>query len=424
MTIRLTTLPNGLRVVTDSAPGIESLAIGFWVGVGTRHEDPHQNGIAHMLEHMLFKGTGKRSAREISDLIEDAGGHFNAYTGRETTAYYVRILKDHLDLSLDVLADMLRNSQFPDEEIERERAVILQEIKMYEDSPDDLVFDYAQKAAYPAQALGASGLGTPTIVGSITRDDLKKYIGTHYAADRIVVSCAGDIDHDVFVEKVARLFPDAPAVNMGAHVTGYVPARYMPSASIVEKDIEQAHLILGFEGVSRLDPAYAAQRILMNILGGGTSSRLWQEVREKHGLVYSIHGFQDSYQDGGMLGVYAGTGPDELSKLVPLVTKEIRGMLSPVTDQELLRAKVQITSSLRMSREKMMTRADQQGRYVLNHNEEFIVAPFIAKIDAVTRQDIVDIAAQIFATPLLVSAVGPVQGLPAPDEIAHAISQE
>lgn len=417
MTINLTTLPGGLRVVTDSAKGIESLAIGVWAGVGTRHEAPHQNGIAHMLEHMLFKGTPTRTSKEISDVIEDAGGHFNAYTGRETTAYYIRILDEHLDLSLDVLSDMLLNSTFPEEEIDRERAVILQEIKMYEDSPDDLVFDYALKSAFPDQALGASGLGTPEIVNSITAMDLQKYIGTHYAADRLVISCAGDIDHDFFVGKVQKFFTRALAPNMGKNITGYAPARYAPLASLIEKDTEQAHLIIGFEGLSRPDPRYPAQRILSSILGGGTSSRLWQEIREKHGLVYSIHSFQDSYQDGGLFGVYAGTGPEELGKLVPLMIDQIRSMCDHVTDQELSRAKTQIISSTRMAREKMMTRADQQGRYVLNHETIFEVAPFMERIHAVTAEDITGLARIMIETPLLLSAIGPIKGLPAQEKI-------
>ena len=421
MSIQFSKLPNGLRIVTDSTSGIDSLAIGIWVGVGTRHEKLSENGITHMLEHMIFKGTPTRTSKQISDLVEDAGGHFNAYTGRETTAYYVRILNDHLDLSLDVLSDMLQNSTFPEDEIERERAVILQEIKMYEDNPDDLVFEYAQKSAFPEQALGASGLGTPEIVGKISQTDLKKYIATHYAPERIVISCAGDIDHDIFTKKVAHYFTKIPAPSQTGGDSGYCKAHYAPTASRIDKDTEQAHIIMGFEGLARLDPRYPAQRILSNILGGGTSSRLWQEVREKHGLVYTIQSFQDSYQDGGLFGIYAGTGPDELEKLVPLAIDQIRSMKDSVTDQELTRAKTQITSSTRMAREKMMTRADQQGRYVLNHGTPFEVSPFVEKVNAVTAQNVIDLANDIFARPLLLSAIGPIGKLISTEDIQNKL---
>ncbi len=422
MTIQLTTLPNGLRIVTDHASGMDSLALGVWVGVGTRHENLSENGIAHMLEHMMFKGTPSRTSKQISDQIEDAGGHFNAYTGRETTAYYIRILRDHLDLSLDVLSDMIQNSIFPEDEIERERAVILQEIKMYEDNPDDLVFEYTQKSAFPDQALGSSGLGTPDIVSKISRLDLKNYIGLHYAPNRIVISCAGDIDHDEFVKKIARVFSNLPANNLEGQDPGYKAARYAPSHSLLQKDTEQAHIVLAFEGLSRLDPRYPTQRILSNILGGGTSSRLWQEIREKHGLVYTIQSFQDSYQDSGLFGVYAGTGPEELEKLVPLAIEQIRSMCDHVTDQELARAKTQITSSTRMGREKMMTRADQQGRYVLNHGIPFEVMPYVDKINSVSAKNVIDLAKDIFSRKLLVSAVGPIENLMDPDKIQEKIS--
>lgn len=419
MSIRLTTLPNGLRIITDPARTIESLAIGVWVGVGTRHENLTENGIAHMLEHMMFKGTTTRSTKDISDLVENAGGHYNAYTAKEMTAYYIRILDDHLDLTLDILADILQNSLFPEEEIERERSVILQEIKMYEDSPDDMVFENAQKAAFPDQSLGASGLGEADIVSRISRNDLKTYMGKHYTTNQIVISAAGDIDHDLFVKKVEALFTSLPA---GTTPSPVVTARYAPRHILVQKDIEQAHLIIGFEGLSRLDPSYQAQRIFSNILGGGASSRLWQEIREKHGLVYSIQTYQDSYQDGGLFGIYAGTGPDELEKLVPLAIDQIRSMRDGITANELARAKTQITSSVRMGREKMMTRADQQGRYVLSHGTNFDIARFTEKINEITEQDIKHVADKILSSQMMISAYGPIGKLMPPEDIRQKLA--
>lgn len=404
MSICTSTLSNGIRIVTDQLAGAESIALGVWVGVGTRHEDLSQNGIAHMLEHMLFKGTPSRTAKIISEVIEDAGGHMNAYTGRETTAYYIHILKDHTDLALDVLADMIQNSIFPEDELERERAVILQEIHMYEDTPDDVVFERAQMTAYPNQALGASGLGTIEIVNKIQQNDLKEYISKRYTSDKIVLSAAGAVDHDEFVRKVEALFS---SVGSARKATDFIsPAKYNPSASLVEKSTEQAHLVLGFQGLSYSDPRYSAMRILSSILGGGTSSRLWQEIREKRGLVYAIHSFRDSYSDDGQFGVYAGTSPENLTELVPIILDEIINIQKGITEQELVRAKNQIISGARMTREKVMSRVDQQGRYVLNHGRPFYLSELTESVNKVSMKDVTDLARIVFSTPLLVSAVG------------------
>lgn len=404
MSIKTSSLPNGIRIVTDKLAGAESIALGVWVGVGTRHEDMNQNGIAHMLEHMLFKGTPKRNAKNISEVIEDAGGHMNAYTGRETTAYYVHVLKDHTDLALDVLSDMLQNSIFPEDELERERAVILQEIHMYEDTPDDVVFERAQMVAYPKQTLGASGLGTIDIVKNIQQVDLKNYIKSRYTADKIVISAAGAVDHDEFVAKVTSLFGSIPASQNSP--TWTTKAHYQPSPSLVEKDTEQAHIVIGFQGIAHSDPRYAAMRILTSVLGGGTSSRLWQEVREKRGLVYSIHTYRDSYADDGQFGVYAGSSPENLTELVPIILDEIVKIQQGITDTELTRAKTQIISGARMGREKVMGRVDQQGRHMLNYGSPFDINDLIQSVGAVTQDDIQSLAQSVFQTPLLLSAVG------------------
>lgn len=404
MTISTTTLPNGIRIVTDRLAGAESIALGVWVGVGTRHEDMAQNGIAHILEHMLFKGTPSRTAKVISEVIEDVGGHMNAYTGRETTAYYVHVLKDHTDLALDVLADMLQNSIFPEEELERERAVILQEIHMYEDTPEDVVFEQAQKAAYPGQALGASGLGTIEIVKNIQQKDLKNYIASRYTSDKIVISAAGSVDHDSFVAKVNSLFGRLPLCKNSP--SWMAPAHYKPSPVLTDKDTEQAHVVMSFQGISHTDPRYSAMRILSSVLGGGTSSRLWQEVREKRGLVYSIHSFRDSYADDGQLGVYAGTSPDNLEELVPIILDEVVKIQNGITEHELARAKTQIISGARMGREKVMSRVDQQGRHMLNYGSPFDVTELANSVNIVTSDDIAQLAKDVFKTPLLLSAVG------------------
>jgi predicted Zn-dependent peptidase len=421
MSIQTSSLPNGIRIVTDKLAGAESIALGVWVGVGTRHEDMNQNGIAHMLEHMLFKGTPKRNAKAISEVIEDAGGHMNAYTGRETTAYYVHILKDHTDLALDVLSDMLQNSTFPEDELERERAVILQEIHMYEDTPDDVVFERAQMAAYPKQTLGASGLGTIDIVKKINQNDLKNYIKSRYTADKIVISAAGAVEHDEFVAKVKSLFGNMSASqNSPAWTTR---ANYQPSPSLVEKETEQAHIVIGFQGIAHSDPRYAAMRILTTVLGGGTSSRLWQEVREKRGLVYSIHSYRDSYADDGQFGVYAGSSPENLTELIPIILDEIVKVQEGITNIELARAKTQIISGARMGREKVMSRVDQQGRHMLNYGTPFDISELVKSVEGVTQDNVKSLAQSVFSSPLLLSAVGQLSTLMPYEDMKKRLSK-
>lgn len=422
MSISSTTLPNGIRIVTDKLAGAESIALGVWVGVGTRHEDMAQNGVAHMLEHMLFKGTTKRTAKDISEVIEDAGGHMNAYTGREMTAYYIHVLKDHTDLALDVLADMLQNSTFPEDELERERAVILQEIHMYEDTPDDVVFERAQMAAFPNQTLGASGLGTIDIVQNLQQIDLKNYITSRYTSDRIVISAAGAVDHDDFVKKVDNLFKTMPAANRSGVIQGLMPAQYNPSVSLVEKETEQAHVVIGFQGIRHTDPRYSVMRILSGVLGGGTSSRLWQEVREKRGLVYSIYSFRESYSDSGQFGVYAGSSPDNFPEMIPIIFDEMVKIKQGITDQELARSKTQIISGARMGREKVMTRVDQQGRHMLTYGTPFDIQEMIQSVDVVTLDDVKNLANAIFAQPFLVSAVGQLDNLMSIDDMKKRLS--
>lgn len=417
MTIRMTTLPNGLRVVTDTVAGMDSVAAGAWVAVGTRHEEMQHNGIAHMVEHMLFKGTPRRNALMLAEVIEDVGGNMNAYTGREMTGYYAHVLKDHLGLALDVMADIIQFSTMPEDEVERERGVILQEIKMYNDSPDQLVFDNFQEAAYPAQALGAPALGRAPIIETMARQTLMDYVRFHYVPSNLVVSVAGDVDHDAVVKQVQALFTSLPDGKNGH----YLPASYAPKPFLQEKDTEQAHIILGFQGIKRSDPRYAAFRLLSSILGGGMSSRLFQEVREKRGLVYSIQSFYDSFHDDGLFGIYAGTGPELLAELMPVVIQEIKGVMDRVTDAELMRGKAQIKAGILMARESMMTRADQSARHVINFGKPIDLPTFIQKIDAVTPQDISDLARSIFLTQPTIAGIGPLAGMMEYDTVRQVL---
>lgn len=403
MSARLTRLDNGIRVVTDRLDGVESVAVGVWVAVGTRHERINENGVAHMVEHMMFKGTPTRTALQIAEVIEDVGGSSNAYTAREMTAYYVHLLRDHLDLGLEVLADLIQHSTMPEEEVERERGVILQEIKMYEDDPDRLVFDNFQEAAYPDQSLGTPGLGREGIIRSLHRETLLEYVERHYLPENLVISASGAIDHDIFAEKVGRLFTYLPR---GRQAIPLVPARYAPRASLLKRNTEQTHLILGFRGIPRSDERYPAFRLLSSILGGGMSSRLFQEVREKRGLVYSIYSFYESFHDDGLLGIYAGTGHEHLDRLLPVVLDEIKGMMRAITVEELARARSQTKAGVLMARESTMTRADQQARSVINYGRPFEVERLIGEIEAVTVADISALARDIFHTLPTLAVIG------------------
>lgn len=418
MSIQTTTLKNGMRVITDRVTTVETVALGVWTSVGTRHEKLAENGVAHMVEHMLFKGTPSMDAQRIAEVIEDVGGNMNAYTDREMTAYYVHLLKEDMDLALGVLADILQNSTMPEDEVERERGVILQEIKMYADTPDRLIFDNFQEAAYPGQALGASGLGKSEIIAAMSRDTLMNYVRQNYGPKNLIISAAGPIDHDSFVQKIEKLFGNLPE---GAE-NDFAPASYKPAVSLFEKPTEQSHIVLGFKGIQRVHPQYSAMRLLSAILGGGMSSRLFQEVREKRGLVYSIYSFHDAFRDDGLFGIYAGTGPEHLEELMPVVIDEAKSMTDHIKPAELARVKAQIKAGILMSREKIMTRADQQARHMIHFGTPFEVKTMVEKIDAVTADDITTLASQVFSSEPTLAAIGPLGQLMSMDEIKAKIA--
>ncbi|MBV9829819.1 MAG: insulinase family protein, partial [Alphaproteobacteria bacterium] len=307
MTTQLATLSNGLRIVTDNIPTVDTVSLGLWVDVGTRHEAPEINGVAHFLEHMAFKGTERRTARDIAEEIEAVGGHLNAYTSRESTAYYAKVLKDDMPLALDILSDILLHSTFDPGELERERTVILQEIGQANDTPDDIIFDQFQERAFPDQAMGRPVLGAPEIIRRLKREAVIGYLRDHYGAARMVLSAAGNLDHERLVALAERLFAELPAERPLATE----PARYGGGDAREERELEQLHLVIGFPGVPLGDPDYYAALVLSTAFGGGMSSRLFQEVREQRGLVYAIHSFAHSYRDSGLFGIYAGTGEEE-----------------------------------------------------------------------------------------------------------------
>jgi len=418
MSIQKTTLPNGLRVISDTVSSVDSVAMGVWTDVGTRNENLVHNGVAHMVEHMMFKGTPTRSAVQIAEQIEDVGGQVNAYTSREVTAYHIHLLKEHTGLGLEILADIIQHTIMPDDELERERHVILQEIGMSVDTPDDLVFDHYQEIAYPDQALGAPILGTTDIVSGMTRDTLLDYVRRFYTPSRLVISAAGNVAHDDLVAMVTEQFTDLPDDTAYSHV----PACYEGGEHRMEKDLEQSHIILGFRGVSRADDDYFSAVMLATILGGGMSSRLFQEVREKRGLVYSVFSFHSPYQDDGQLAIYAGTGPKDIPDLIPVLCEEVQKMSNTVTEGELARAKAQVKAAMLMGRESMMSRAGQQAKHLIFFDKILDMQEKLRKIEEVQVGDVHKIAQRIFASRPTLAALGPLATLEGYDAISGRLA--
>jgi len=409
MTTQLSRLANGLRVATDRIDTVDTVSLGIWVDVGTRHEPPEINGVAHFLEHMAFKGTERRSARAIAEEIEAVGGHLNAYTSRESTAFYAKVLKEDVALALDILSDILQNSTFEPEEIERERAVILQEIGQANDTPDDIVFDHFQECAYPNQAMGRPVLGRPEIIRQLEREAVIAYLRDHYGSQRMVFAAAGHLDHDRITGLADQLLGGLPTA--GSATTE--PACYAGGDRREERDLEQLHLVLGFPGVVLGDADYYAASVLATAFGGGMSSRLFQEIREKRGLVYTIHSFVHCYRDGGLFGIYAGTGEAEAAELVPVLCEEVIRLEDGLTPAELNRAKAQMKAGLLMSLESTSTRCEQLAQHLLIHGAPFDPLEIVGRIEAVDDAAIRRVVARWRAAQPTLAALGPLSALEA-----------
>ena len=416
MTTQISTLANGLRVVSEEMPQIETASIGVWVDVGARYESAEINGVSHLLEHMAFKGTKRRSALAIAEEIEAVGGHVNAYTSREQTAYYAKVMKEDIALAVDILADILQHSTFAEEELARERAVVIQEIAQAHDTPDDVVFDQFQEIMYPDQPLGRTILGPAAQVADYSRDVLADYMGRHYTARRMVVVGAGRLDHDALVELAGDAFIDLPEARSSDDLT----AKYEGGDMRTSRELEQAHLVLGFDGIAYGDADYYTAQLLSTLLGGGMSSRLFQEIRERRGLAYSVFSFASSYTDGGVFGVYCGTGPDKLAELTPVISDELQKVCEKVTSEEIDRARAQLKSGLLMSLESSSSRCERLGRQMLIFNRSVPIEEMVAEIDVITAEDVVRVAVRIFrgSRPSL-AALGPVSGLESYDRVAE-----
>ena len=402
--VRVTTLANGFRVATNRMDSVETTSLGVWAGVGTRNEPAEHNGVAHLLEHMAFKGTRRRSARDIVVEIEDVGGFLNAYTGREQTAYFAKVLADDTPLVVDILADILQNSIFDADELTRERAVVLQEIGQAEDTPDDIIFDHFQEIAFPDQAMGRPVLGRAEIVRELPRETVAGYMASRYRAGQMVLAASGQIEHDALVAMAEKLFAGLP----GGAVPPSEGARYAGGDGRFARELEQVHLALGFHGVTYTDPDYYVAAVLSQLLGGGMSSRLFQEIREKRGLVYSIHSFTSSYADGGIFGIYAGTGEKEVAELLPVVCDELAKLPDDMTEPEVKRAAAQLRAATLMSREKPSARCEQLASQLLIYGRPITPAEAVARIDAVTIDDLVRLARRLMQSAPTLTTLGPI----------------
>ena len=419
MTVRISTLPSGLTVVTEQMDRVETVSLGAYVASGTRDETEAENGASHFLEHMAFKGTERRSASAIAEAVEDVGGHINAYTAREQTAYYVKLLKEDLALGADIIGDILTHSTFAPEELERERGVILQEIGQANDTPDDIVFDHFQETAYPDQPMGRPTLGREAGIRSMERGMLTGYMQRHYTTSNTVVAAAGALTHDAVVALAAEHFADLPQ----ATAPRAVPGIYGGGEFREGRDLDQVHIVLGFPAMSYADPDFYPSMLLSTLLGGGMSSRLFQEIRERRGLVYSIYSFTAPAQDGGVFGIYAGTGEEEAKELVPVTLDELRRVQLDAGEDELRRARAQVKAGLLMSLESTGSRCEQLARQMQVFGRIVPVAETVAKIEAVTLADVRRSAARIFRGRPTLATMGPTDHVPGLASIADRLGR-
>ena len=421
MSVDVTKLSSGLTVITDDMLHLETAALGVWTGVGGRDEKPDEHGISHLLEHMAFKGTTTRSAREIAEEIEAVGGDLNAATGVETTAYYARVMKADVPLALDVLSDILSNPSFETKELECEKGVIEQEIGAAQDTPDDVVFEHLNELCYPDQPIGRSLLGTPETLKRFNSDMLHGYLKAHYRGPDMVVAAAGAIEHKAVVAEVEQRFAsfdDTPAPQPPSAKFGGGGSR------VVHRDLEQAHLTLALEGVSQTDASLFSLQVFTNILGGGMSSRLFQEVREKRGLCYSIYTFHAPYADTGFFGLYTGTDPSDAPEMMEVVVDVISEAVETLTEAEIARAKAQMKAGLLMALESCSARAEQLARHMLVYGRPQSVPELMARIDAVSVESTCDAARILLARsrPAVV-ALGSGRGLDTAVAFAEGLAQ-
>ncbi len=412
-TTRLTTLPNGLRIVTENMPGLQSASAGIWVMAGGRHERPEQNGIAHFLEHMAFKGTKRRTALQIAEEIEDVGGYINAYTSREMTAYYARVLQADVAMALDVIGDIVLNPAFDKKEIEVERHVILQEIGQALDTPDDIVFDWLQEVSYPDQAFGRTILGPEERVSSFTRKDLQGFVKENYGPGQMILAAAGGVDHDAIVAQAGATFGGLAARPQKA----FEPASFTGTERREVKDLEQVHFAMAFDAPGYRHPDVYIAQVYAMTMGGGMSSRLFQKIREERGLCYSIFAQSGAYEDAGQITVYAGTSAEEIGALTQLTVDELKRAADDMSEAEVARARAQIKAGMLMGLESPSSRAERIARLLAIYGRVPEVDEAVARIDAVSTSDVRRYAGQMTQSGAALALYGPVERAPTLDDI-------
>jgi len=403
----LTTLPSGLRIVTDPMPDVSSASIGLWFGVGTRFEQANEGGLSHLLEHMFFKGTATRDARALNQSIENVGGALNAYTSREQTAYHARILAEDAPLALELLADMMNNSRFDEADLKREKDVIAAEIGEAYDAPDDWIFDLFQLTAYPDQPLGRPVLGNVESLEAISRQQLFDYVRTHYRAGRCVLAGAGALRHEELVKLGTSLFATMPE----GQPENPAPALYKGGSVAEERDIEQLHLCLGHRGVTYGHHLFFAQNLFAMALGGGTSSRLFEEIREQRGLAYSVSAFMQPFQDDGLLVIYMAADADRAAEAYKVALEQLHSLSHSMTQAELDRARALTRANLLMGLESTENRAERLAGQLLHYNRLISMEETMEGLARVTLEDIRCYAELLLASPLTRAAVGPVKEL-------------
>ena len=418
MTVQLHTLPNGFRIVTEAMPGLQSASVGLWVEAGGRHETPDQNGIAHFLEHMAFKGTRRRTALQIAEEIEDVGGYINAYTSREMTAYYARVLKDDVALALDVIGDIVLNPAFHQADIETERHVILQEIGQALDTPDDIIFDWLHEVSYPGQSFGRTILGPEERVSAFRKADFEGFTGAHYGPDKMILSAAGGVDHDAIVAAAERIFGGLKPVG----ASNVEPARFVGGERREVKDLEQVHFALSFDAPGYLhDDVYTAQ-VWSMAMGGGMSSRLFQKIREERGLCYTIYAQNAAYDDTGQITIYAGTSAEEIGELTQLTIDEMKRAAGDMTEPEVLRAKAQLKAGLLMGLESPTARAERNARLLSIWGRVPDLDEAVAKVEAVTTAGIRAYGGALLLQKTALALYGPVAGAPGVEAIVKGLA--
>src|SRR5215469_4806858 len=408
MKVEISRTINGLTVITDPMPQLESAALGVWVNTGTRNETKRVMGVSHMLEHMAFKGTEKRSARDIAEEIEAVGGYLNAYTSREQTAFHARVLKADIPLALDILSDILVNPTFDQAELERERQVVLQEIGQARDTPDDIIFDHLQSVLYPSQPMGWPILGEDQTVAAFNRDDLRTYMETNYRAGGMTLVASGAVDHRSVVELATAKFSKLTEGTTPLPL----PANYEGGDLRLNQELEQAHLIFAFPGVSNCDDEYYAAQIYVTALGGGMSSRLFQEAREKRGLCYSIYAFAHSAKESGVIGVYAGTGEMEAAEIAAVVAGEMAALAETASETEVARARAQLKAGMLMGLERPSARAEQISAQMSAYGRVLPIEELTARLDAVDAAAVRRFGERLMHTVRpAIAAIGPLQNL-------------